>query len=125
MPDMAYSRALETYASTDHLKNKGIHYTGLPVAGTIARDELMPYTIKNDSAGYLQSAAVKNPLAVTALDMKNAERLYLVNCGICHGPKLDGNGPLWKDGNGPFTAAPKNFMAEDMRSCLKEPCFIL
>jgi mono/diheme cytochrome c family protein len=114
MPDMAYSRALETYASTDHLKNKGIHYTGLPVAGTIARDELMPYTLKNDSAGYLQSAAVKSPLAVTALDMKNAERLYLVNCGICHGPKLDGNGPLWKDGNGPFTAAPKNFMAEDM-----------
>ena len=114
MPDMAYSRALETYASTDHLKNKGIHYTGLPVAGTIARGELIPYSIKNDSTGYIQSAAVKSPLVVTAVDMKNAERLYLVNCGICHGSKLDGNGPLWKDGNGPYTAAPKNFKAEDM-----------
>ena len=26
--------------------------------------------------------------------MKEAERLYLVNCGICHGTKLDGNGPF-------------------------------
>jgi mono/diheme cytochrome c family protein len=33
-----------------------------------------------------------------------------VNCGICHGEKLDGNGPLWKDGAGPFPAAPKNLM---------------
>ena len=114
MPDMAYSRAVETYASTENLKNKGIHYTGLPVPGTIARGEMMPYTLTNDSVGYAQSAAVTNPLPSGSVDMTNAERLYLVNCGICHGPKLDGNGPLWKDGNGPYTAAPKNFMAEDM-----------
>ena len=42
--------------------------------------------------------------------MKEAERLYLVNCGICHGPKLDGNGPLWKDGDGPYPSAPKNLV---------------
>ena len=35
-----------------------------------------------------------------------AERLYLVNCGICHGPKLDGNGPLYKGGDGPFPSKP-------------------
>jgi len=115
MPDMAYSRAVETYAATDNLKNKGIHYTGLPVAGTIAREDMMPYTLKNDSAGYLQSATITNPLAAGAIDMKNAERLYLVNCGICHGPKLDGLGPLFGGGSGPFTAAPKNFMADDMK----------
>jgi mono/diheme cytochrome c family protein len=123
MPDMAYSRAVETYASTDNLKNRGVYYTALPVAGTIARGDLMPYTIKNDSAGYVQSAAVINPLAKGAIDMKNAERLYLVNCGICHGPKLDGNGPLWKNGNGPFPAAPKNFMDNDMKKMAEGTMF--
>jgi mono/diheme cytochrome c family protein len=54
-------------------------------------------------------------LDLAAVNMKEAERLYLVNCGICHGAKLDGNGPLWKDGNGPFTAAPKNLLGDDMK----------
>ena len=40
--------------------------------------------------------------------MKEAERLYLVNCGICHGTALDGNGPLYNGGSGPFSAAPAN-----------------
>ena len=44
------------------------------------------------------------------MDTVEAERLYLVNCGICHGPKLDGNGPLYKGGDGPFPAAPANFV---------------
>jgi len=76
----------------------------------------MPYGLKNDSLGYVQSAAIKSPLAPGIADLKNAERLYLINCGICHGPKLDGNGPLWKDGSGPFTAAPKNFMDAAMKA---------
>ncbi len=116
MPDMAYSRAYETYASTEALHNKGINYNGMPVTGTIARgDMLQIYTIQNDSAGYVQSATVKNPLSADSIDIKEAERLYLVNCGICHGAKLDGNGPLWKDGNGPYPAAPKNLMGDDMK----------
>ncbi len=123
MPDMAYSRAVETYAATDNLKNKGIHYTGLPVPGTIARGELMPYTLKNDSVGYAQSASVPNPLPKGSIDMVNAERLYLVNCGICHGPKLDGNGPLWKGGDGPFTAAPKDLMGADMKQMAEGTMF--
>ncbi|MGB3091204.1 MAG: cytochrome c, partial [Chitinophagaceae bacterium] len=45
MPDMAYSRAYETYASTEALRNKGVNYTGMPVAGTIAKgDMLQVYT---------------------------------------------------------------------------------
>jgi mono/diheme cytochrome c family protein len=116
MPDMAYSRAVETYSSTDELKQKGINYTAMPVAGTIARGDLLfqyPYT--NDSAGYANSASVTNPLpALDAKQYLEAARLYMVNCGICHGEKLDGKGPLWKDGNGPYTAAPKNLMGADM-----------
>jgi mono/diheme cytochrome c family protein len=121
MPDMAYSRAYETYSSIEELKHRypGINYNSMPVLGTIARGEsLQIYTVPNDSLGYIQSAAVKNPLLTDSakkIDMKEAERLYLVNCGICHGTKLDGNGPLWSDGKGPYPAAPKSFMLDDVK----------
>jgi mono/diheme cytochrome c family protein len=115
MPDMVYSVAYETYAPTNRLEKSGASYNGKPVEGTIARGDFFPYTLKNDSAGYKESVTIKSPLTPESIDMKEAERLYLVNCGICHGPKLDGNGPLWKDGSGPFTSAPKNFMADEMK----------
>jgi mono/diheme cytochrome c family protein len=128
MPDMAYSRAYETYEpAQERLKTSGAesepHFTGRPVTGTIARGEMMPYHLKNDTVGYNQSAAVKNPLAPGSFDMKEAERLYLVNCGICHGAKLDGNGPLWNDGNGPYTAAPRNFMDAALKSMTEGTMF--
>lgn len=118
MPDMAYSRAYETYASTEKLRHAyaNINYTASPVPGTIARgDMLFSYPYANDSAGYANSASVKNPLNADSIDMVEAERQYLINCGICHGAKLDGNGPLYKDGNGPFPVAPKNLLGDDMK----------
>ena len=123
MPDMAYSRAYETYASTEALEKAGAHYNAMPVHGTIARGDMMPYTLKNDSAGYAQSASIKNPMDSTSIDKTEAERLYLVNCGVCHGSKLDGNGPLWKGGDGPYPAAPKNFMADDMKKMAEGTMF--
>lgn len=117
MPDMAYSRAYETYASNENLEEKGIQYNSMPVNGTVARGDMPTYSLKNDSAGYAASVSIKNPLpALNEEDNKEAERLYLINCGICHGKKLDGNGPLWNDGNGPYPAAPKNFLADDMKA---------
>jgi len=128
MPDMAYSRALETYAKLDSSKftnnpaeiGEGkIYYTAYPVAGAMARGDELPFAYAIDKPGdttnYIASKQVMNPLpALDAGQMKEAERLYLVNCAICHGSKLDGNGPLWKDGSGPFTSAPKNLMTLDM-----------
>lgn len=124
MPDMAYSRAHETYAGLDSAKftalpdeiGEGkIYFNSLPVAGTIARGDMPAYPYKNDSSGYINSKNVQNPLPpLSAIEYLEAARLYLVNCGICHGEKLDGNGPLWKGGDGPFTAAPKNFMDPTM-----------
>ena len=46
--------------------------------------------------------------------MKEAQRLYLVYCGICHGDKLDGNGPL--PAGGAYVAAPANFMAPNIKA---------
>jgi len=117
MPDMAYSRAYETYASIANLDSLGIQYTKQPVPGTIKRGELFPFPYPLDKAGdstnYILSRQVKNPLdSMQAGGMKEAERLYLVNCGICHGTKLDGNGPLYNSGNGPYAAAPKNLVGD-------------
>jgi len=38
--------------------------------------------------------------------------LYLINCGICHGTKLDGNGPLYKGGEGPYAAKPATLVGD-------------
>ena len=106
MPDMAYSRAFETYAARDstlfttdpgHTDDK-IFYNNMPVAGTIARGEEMPFPLTKDAPGdttnYIAAKQVQNPLPpLDAPQMKEAERLYLINCAICHGPKLNGNGP--------------------------------
>jgi mono/diheme cytochrome c family protein len=119
MPDMAYSRAYETYAERDSLlfttdesqRGEKIFYNNKPVTGTIARGEEMPFHIAKDAAGdttnYVASKAVKNPIdSLTKDQTAEAERLYLINCGICHGKNLDGNGPLYKDGSGPYPAKP-------------------
>lgn len=117
MPDMAYSRAYETYATTEALHKKGVNYTAMPVAGTMARGDMPAYELANDSAGYENSRAIKNPLPkLDAKQFIEAARLYLVNCGICHGDKLDGNGPLWNGGNGPYPAAPRNLLIDPVLS---------
>lgn len=117
MPDMAYSRAYETYADHSNLLAKGINYTNQPVKGTVARGEELPFQISKDLAGdttnYILAKQVKNPIdSLSANDLKEAERLYLVNCGICHGPKLDGNGPLYKGGEGPYPAKPATLVGD-------------
>lgn len=106
MPDMNYSRAVETYSALDTTKftantaeaGAKIFYNRLPVTGAVARGDMGAYPNKNDSIGYASSASVKNPLDSTTINMKEAERLFLVNCAICHGPKLDGQGPLFASG---------------------------
>lgn len=107
MPDMAYSQAYETYAERDSLKftsdpnKKGglIFYNNRSVAGTMQRGDLAPYALPNDSIGYTMSATVKNPYdSISSADMKEAGRLYNINCGICHGAKAEGNGPIASSG---------------------------
>ncbi|HVT85174.1 MAG TPA: cytochrome c [Chitinophagaceae bacterium] len=116
MPDMTYSRAYESYASTDALKNEGVFYNARPVKGTMARGDEMPFPITQDKPGdtvnYFASRQVKSPLNKDSIDMTEAERLFLVNCGICHGPKLDGNGPLYNGGNGPYPAKPATLVGD-------------
>jgi mono/diheme cytochrome c family protein len=119
MPDMYYSRAYESYGYNnqreDHnpMGHDSVHafYNAMPVPGSIARGDGFPFAIPEGDSGYNLAATYKSPAQVTSLtpvQSKEAERLYLVNCAICHGTNLDGNGPLWKDGTGPYPAAPRN-----------------
>lgn len=117
MPDMAYSRAYETYADHSNLKEKGINYNNMPVAGTVGRAEDYVYHLAKDKDGdttnYFASRLTPNPVtSLSKAEMDEAERLYLINCGICHGAKLDGNGPLWKGGDGPFPAKPATLVGD-------------
>ncbi len=110
MPDMAYSRAYETYAERDSSifttdnSQKGsskIYYDAKPVLGTIKKGELFPYTLPNDSNGYKMSATIKNPfdtVSLTEAQLAEAGRLFNINCAICHGDKAQGNGPLSTSG---------------------------
>jgi mono/diheme cytochrome c family protein len=129
MPDMAYSRAYETYSVTPEQKEallkEGIHYSNIPVKGTMKRGALFPFDIPLDAAGdttnYFASRQVRNPL--TGLDeatMTEAQRLFLVDCAICHGSKLDGNGPLYKGGDGPFPAKPATLVGDKKYESMPE-----
>lgn len=112
MPDMAYSRAYESYAERDSAvfttnpndAGHKIFYNNLPPAGTIKRGELFPFTVALDNsfstidsnaALKSQLELVKNPLApLTSTDSIEAARIYNINCGVCHGAKAEANGPL-------------------------------
>jgi mono/diheme cytochrome c family protein len=116
MPDMYYSRAYETYGYNDvngeydSLAKRGINYTGMPVPGTIARGDMLSYHLTSDSASMKIAEGLKNPLDTLTTSkgaMVEAERIYLINCAICHGTALDGNGPLYNAGNGPYPVAPR------------------
>lgn len=111
MPDMAYSRAYESYGSRDSaifttdMYNKGskIFYNNLPPAGTVKRGELFPTTMPSDTSGYYTASAnMKNPydsVTLTKVQMAEAGRLFNVNCAICHGADGGGAGPIASAGH--------------------------
>jgi mono/diheme cytochrome c family protein len=115
MPDMQDSRAYETYSASPVFRDGQTNRE--PVAGTVKRGEIFTFHLAmdkgSDTTNYFASRAIRNPLpTLNTVDLKEAERLYLINCGICHGAKLDGNGPLWKDGDGPYPAKPASLVGD-------------
>lgn len=117
VPDMAYSRAVETYADHSYLNDQGINYDATPVAGTVKRGGMAQFPLTMDKPGdtsnYFASRQIQNP--VTSLNdqqLGEAARLYNINCGICHGEKLDGNGPIYKGGEGPYPAKPATLVGD-------------
>ena len=134
VPDMRYSNAYETYASTSPLApEKGDTMSArLPVEGTIPRG-----FIKTDKEEYIMSYVLtkhfkdpnyfpelnteqyekagqmlKNPVAYSKEAMSEGKKMYTIYCAVCHGKKGEGNGPIIEpaDGSdGPFLARPNPY----------------
>jgi hypothetical protein len=105
MPDMTYSRAYETYSLLDTTNfsinredaenRRNAFFNASPVKGTIKRGELFLIEDTKDSIGYANSSKHVNPVTTFTKDeLAEAGRLYNINCGVCHGEKGGGNGPI-------------------------------
>lgn len=123
MPDMAYSRAIETYSDNGELAEAGINYTKQPVQGTVARGQEFLFHLAKDKAGdstnYAASRSIQNPITfLPGKELQEAERLYLIQCAICHGTALDGNGPLFASGK--FTSKPATLKGDPKYEAMPE-----
>lgn len=100
--DMTYSRAYDAYSVNpvfaDSMSSR------LPVPGTVARDHALPnYLQEGDTNAY---KAMTSNVHFNEDELQEGARLYNIYCGVCHGAKIDGNGPLYASGK--FAAMPAN-----------------
>ena len=103
-PDMTYSRAYDYYNANPNFAD-GLT-ARLPVPGTIARGEAMPdHMVEGDTSGY---KTYRIPARFDEAGVDEGRRLFNIYCAICHGPKMDGNGPIYA--NGKFAAMPANLV---------------
>ncbi|MBA3828420.1 MAG: cytochrome c [Taibaiella sp.] len=102
-PDMTYSRAYDAYTYNPNFADS--QTSRQPVMGTIARGHMMPDQIKEgDTTAY---KSYTTTLRFTEDELKEGQRLFMIYCAICHGPNMDGQGPLYTSGK--FAAMPANF----------------
>lgn len=102
-PDMAYSKAYETYSANPVFADgKTLR---VPVEGTVSR-EMIPYPYqKNDTDRLLAGRELINPLTASDENLKRGEVAYKRFCINCHGTMADGNGNLFTSGLYPFKPA--------------------
>ena len=102
-PDMVYSRAYDAYTHNPVFADS--QTSRMPVPGTVARGHDLPDRLKEgDTTAY---KSYTTSLRFTEEELKEGKRLYDIYCGICHGQKLDGQGPLFASGK--FASMPANF----------------
>lgn len=143
MPDMAHSVAYEANYVTYYYNNtwgtqeeyREMAEARKPVEGTVARGHI-PYKYENleafretpeetyvqlqtkVAAVALDDATLVNPIKPTSKEelervLIHGGELYTVACSVCHGEKGDGNGPIYDGGNGPYSAAPANYLNDE------------
>jgi len=103
-PDMVYSRAVDYYNGTEKIEAQGGTYNKMPATGTIAREQMLPDHIAESDTNLAKAHTC--PVTLKESDLEEGKRLFLIYCGICHGEKMDGNGPLYTSGK--FVAMPAN-----------------
>ena len=102
-PDMVYSRAYDAYTYNPNFADS--QSSRLPVAGTIARGHELPDHLREGDTSAYKTFTTNMRFSKDELD--EGKRLFDIYCGICHGQKLDGQGPLFASGK--FASMPANF----------------
>lgn len=74
-----------------------------------------PFTYANTEEERLRcEKELKNPFPATKEGLDRAKPLYETYCGVCHGAKGDGQGPLVTVPDAKYPAAPKSFVIDEM-----------
>lgn len=103
-PDMTYSQAYDAYTHNPNFADG--ETSRQPVSGTVARGmELPDHLVEGDTNAY---KAFTTNLRFTEAELEEGGRLFDIYCGICHGQKMDGQGPLFTSGK--FVAMPANLL---------------
>lgn len=102
-PDMTYSQAYDAYTHNPNFADG--ETSRLPVQGTVAMGHELPdHLVEGDTNAY---KTFNTDMRFNENELAEGARLYNIYCGICHGGKLDGQGPLFVSGK--FAAMPANF----------------
>lgn len=103
-PDMTYSQAYDAYTHNPNFADG--ETSRLPVPGTVARGHELPdHLNEGDTVAYKNFTT---NLRFTEAEVAEGGRLFDIYCGICHGSKMDGQGPLFTSGK--FVAMPANLL---------------
>ena len=96
-PDMAYSNAFETYASSPNFSDSVRML--LPVNGTIPRGKI-PYQYAAKSFDEQQRAGreLVNPYQPSKEILERGQAEFNIYCAMCHGEQGMGDGHLFKSG---------------------------
>ena len=90
-------KAQMTYGRTHDAKGFGWPVERKPVEGTVPRG-YQPYAYQATGIDPKHADAVgkvhANPLPVTVENMKRGQKMYAVNCAMCHGARGHGDGPV-------------------------------
>ncbi|HEX2934905.1 MAG TPA: cytochrome c [Bacteroidales bacterium] len=101
-PDMAYSKAYESYAPNPNYSDGKTLQT--PVDGTVSRDdEVYPY--KKTDEDLLKATKWVNPLTPDSVNLGRGKVVYQNICLHCHGASGNGKGHLFTSGKYPFPPA--------------------
>lgn len=101
-PDMAYSKAYETYASNPNFKDGKTLLA--PVEGTISR-EAENYPYKKIDSDIPKAAKMKNPFSPDTENVARGKKVFQNICLQCHGINGDGKGFLFTSGKYPYPPA--------------------
>jgi len=101
-PDMAYSKAYETYAPNPNAPDGKTLMA--PVEGTVSREAVL-YPYKKTDADLLKAAKMTNPFMPDTENINRGKIVYQNICLQCHGIKADGKGHLFTSGKYPYPPA--------------------